>query len=79
MPMRRRLRALERALPDRRIAFIRPVSPRDQMTTSLSERVRATVAATLNLPLSAVAAETSAENNEAWDSLAQGANLRCRA
>lgn len=41
------------------------------MNTPLCDRVRATVAATLNLPLSAIAAETSAENNDAWDSLAQ--------
>jgi len=41
------------------------------MNASLSERVRATVAATLGLPLSAITLETSTENNDTWDSLAQ--------
>jgi acyl carrier protein len=41
------------------------------MSTPLTERVRDTVAATLNLPPSAVDAQTSADNNDAWDSLAQ--------
>lgn len=41
------------------------------MNASLCERVRATVAATLSLPLSAITMETSAENNDTWDSLAQ--------
>lgn len=40
------------------------------MTTQLSERVRATVAATLDLPDAAVTSETSAENCDVWDSLA---------
>ncbi len=41
------------------------------MTTPLIDRVRATLAATLNLPESEITIATSADNNEAWDSLAQ--------
>ncbi len=41
------------------------------MSTTLLERVCATVAATLNLPLAAVGADAAADNIDAWDSLAQ--------
>ena len=41
------------------------------MTKPLTDRVRATLAATLNLPEAEVTAETSADTNDAWDSLAQ--------
>ena len=41
------------------------------MSTTLLERVCATVAATLNLPPAAVGADAAADTTDAWDSLAQ--------
>lgn len=38
---------------------------------SMNEQVRATIAETLNLPLSSISEDSSSDNVSAWDSLAQ--------